>query len=74
MSEENPMAVASPCINVCQMNARSGLCQGCFRSLDEIAGWAAASDDWRRQVLAAVARRRAEHDPRGEACPSEGVK
>ena len=31
--------VASPCINVCRMDARSGLCDGCYRTIDEIAAW-----------------------------------
>ena len=35
-----PNAVApSPCINVCRMDAASGLCEGCARTLAEIAGW-----------------------------------
>ena len=31
--------VLSPCVNVCQMNPYNGLCRGCMRTLDEIAGW-----------------------------------
>ena len=50
----------SPCINICQMDAASGLCIGCWRNLDEIAGWAAADDAKRLTILAAVARRRQE--------------
>jgi len=55
--------VPSPCINVCRMDADTGLCAGCFRTLDEIAAWARASDAGRLGILAAVARRRLEHDP-----------
>ena len=29
----------SPCIKVCTMDPRWGVCRGCFRTLDEIAGW-----------------------------------
>ena len=29
--------LASPCINVCEMEQPSGLCRGCLRTLDEIA-------------------------------------
>jgi len=54
-------AVASPCINVCEMDAGSGLCRGCLRSLDEIAGWQAADDDEKRAILARIAQRRAGH-------------
>ena len=49
-------AVASPCINICKMEA--GLCIGCLRTLDEIARWANADDDGKRLILDAVARRR----------------
>ena len=55
--------VVSPCINVCKMDADSGLCSGCFRTIDEIAAWARASDAARLGILAAIARRRQEHDP-----------
>ncbi len=49
--------VASPCINVCQMNATSGLCEGCFRTLDEIACWSIYEDDEKRAVLAQLPER-----------------
>lgn len=48
----------SPCINICRMDEASGLCLGCFRNLDEIAGWAGADDAGRALILAAIARRR----------------
>lgn len=50
----------SPCINLCKMDATSGLCQGCFRTLDEITVWARTDDTGRARILAAVAGRRAE--------------
>ena len=31
--------VPSPCVNVCHINPYNGLCRGCMRTLDEIAGW-----------------------------------
>jgi uncharacterized protein len=37
MSEE--LAVESPCISVCAMDEMSGLCLGCYRTLEEIQGW-----------------------------------
>jgi hypothetical protein len=36
--------VPSPCISICQMDADTGWCQGCFRTLDEIAQWSRADD------------------------------
>jgi len=61
--------IASPCINVCKMDAASGLCQGCYRNLAEIAAWGDASDRRKSLILAAVAQRRARLDPApGLAC------
>ena len=57
--------VASPCINVCRMDADFALCLGCFRSLDEIAEWGMAGDQRKLEILAAVDKRRAAHDPGG---------
>ncbi|WP_374342013.1 DUF1289 domain-containing protein [Azonexus sp.] len=50
---------ASPCINVCRMDPASGLCRGCLRTLDEIAGWSAMDPAARAATLATVAERRA---------------
>lgn len=42
------------------MNPATGLCDGCLRTLDEIAAWSRLSDDEKRAVLARVAARRRE--------------
>lgn len=42
------------------MNPETGLCDGCLRTLDEIAAWSRLSDDEKRAVLARVAARRRE--------------
>ena len=52
--------VTSPCINVCKME--DGFCAGCFRTIEEIACWANVGDDVKRQILVAVAQRRADID------------
>lgn len=36
--------VPSPCISICRMNATTGWCEGCFRTIDEIVAWGRASD------------------------------
>ena len=41
------------------MDARVGLCEGCLRTIDEIAHWSAMDDAQKRAVLAAIAQRRA---------------
>jgi predicted Fe-S protein YdhL (DUF1289 family) len=50
--------VASPCTSVCSIDSVTGLCAGCFRTLDEIAGWIDLGTDARRAVVAALAGRR----------------
>jgi hypothetical protein len=51
--------VPSPCTSVCTMDAASGYCRGCFRTLDEIAAWSVLDDAGKRRVLAALPARRA---------------
>jgi uncharacterized protein len=48
---------ASPCISICQMNPKTGLCIGCHRTIDEIANWSALSDVEKRGVLDLVDER-----------------
>ncbi|HJU70857.1 MAG TPA: DUF1289 domain-containing protein [Paucimonas sp.] len=52
-------SMPSPCINVCRMHPQTGLCEGCFRTLDEIARWSSASEEDKRAVWIAIERRRA---------------
>jgi predicted Fe-S protein YdhL (DUF1289 family) len=59
----------SPCINICKMDAHSGLCLGCFRTIDEITVWARTDDVNRARILAAVAARRAEAAPAAGQLP-----
>ncbi|MEO7952717.1 MAG: YbaK/EbsC family protein [Polaromonas sp.] len=49
--------VPSPCISICRMNAGSGLCEGCFRTRDEIAAWSGASNDSKRRIWSAIDQR-----------------
>ena len=51
-------AVPSPCISVCQMHGATGWCQGCLRTLDEIATWGGLDDGAKRLVLQQVESRR----------------
>jgi uncharacterized protein len=45
-----PPVVLSPCIGVCALDA-NGLCEGCFRTGDEIGGWIAMSDERRLHIM-----------------------
>lgn len=55
--------VPSPCVNVCQMDPATGLCRGCLRTLEEIAGWLDFSVSEKRQVLESLDERRREPVP-----------
>ena len=52
-----PVHVPSPCISVCQMDARTGLCLGCRRTLQEIADWLEMTPEEKLATLARVAER-----------------
>ena len=52
------LPVASPCINVCQMDDATGWCVGCLRSLDEIGNWSRLDDASKRAVCAQLPQRR----------------
>jgi predicted Fe-S protein YdhL (DUF1289 family) len=36
--------VPSPCVNICRIDPHTGVCFGCRRNLDEIAGWSGMDD------------------------------
>lgn len=46
-------AIATPCIGLCSLDS-TGLCAGCFRSGDEIAGWRQMSDSERLHFMQQV--------------------
>lgn len=41
----------SPCIKICVIDPRNGLCEGCRRSRHEIARWSSYSDAERRAIM-----------------------
>jgi len=50
--------VKSPCVNVCVIDPKDGLCKGCARSLEEIARWAGMDDDERDSILQELENRK----------------
>ena len=44
----------TPCIDICVIDAATGLCGGCGRTLAEIAAWSSYSDAEREAILAAL--------------------
>lgn len=53
-------AIASPCVDNCCLN-KEDICLGCFRSLDEILGWRAATNAQRQAFLNLATSRKADH-------------
>ena len=49
--------VPSPCLSVCRMDPVTQLCEGCLRTLDEIAAWGRMEDGEKREVWHAISRR-----------------
>ena len=43
--------IESPCVNICTLDACSGLCLGCGRTIDEITRWTAMSPAERVRVI-----------------------
>lgn len=50
-------STVSPCVERCKIVARTGVCRGCGRTRDEIAGWANASTERRQQILSELKSR-----------------
>jgi predicted Fe-S protein YdhL (DUF1289 family) len=48
----------TPCVNICLLDADTGLCVGCGRTIDEIARWAAMSEGERHAIMAALPARK----------------
>ncbi|HUJ36230.1 MAG TPA: DUF1289 domain-containing protein [Hyphomicrobium sp.] len=44
-------SMESPCIDVCEIDRATGLCLGCRRTIDEIAGWTAMTSAERRRIM-----------------------
>jgi uncharacterized protein len=56
----SPTPAASPCISICRMDETTGWCEGCLRTLDEIAVWSLLDDAERQQVNTLLGQRRVE--------------
>lgn len=56
---DSSSVVPSPCIDVCRMDAATGWCEGCLRSIDEITAWSRLPDEGKRAVWQLIEARRA---------------
>jgi hypothetical protein len=52
-----PIRVDSPCVGLCRIDEQ-GLCEGCARTLDEIAGWTRMTVGERERVMHGLKERR----------------
>jgi uncharacterized protein len=57
--------IETPCINVCTLDAASGCCLGCARTVDEIARWASMSAAERARIMGELPARLAGRQPAG---------
>ncbi|MDR6832109.1 MULTISPECIES: DUF1289 domain-containing protein [unclassified Sphingopyxis] len=50
----------SPCVAVCALDARAGLCAGCGRTIAEIGEWGEATAERQCAILALLPKRMAQ--------------
>jgi predicted Fe-S protein YdhL (DUF1289 family) len=53
-----PAPIKTPCIKVCVVDGESGLCLGCFRRLNEVAGWTRLTNEERERIMQELPGRR----------------
>lgn len=63
--EDGVSPVASPCIDICRIDAASGWCEGCYRTIDEIAIWSRLDDAGKRAVWLQLDQRRKPEESAG---------
>lgn len=56
MTDDRPLP--SPCISVCVLDAGTGFCKGCWRTIDEIQVWGALDNAAKLAVLDRLRARR----------------
>lgn len=61
------IAPKSPCTGICALDPETSLCRGCYRTLEEIAGWSGYTVEEKLAVLGKVAGRVAGPEGRRQA-------
>lgn len=54
MSEQE---IQSPCIGLCSMDDLTGLCLGCYRTIEEIQGWWELDAEQKKAVITEAGQR-----------------
>ena len=62
LPDRPPPPIKTPCVKVCVIDGESGLCMGCYRRLNEVAGWAKLSDAERETIMGEL-KSRPQPDP-----------
>ena len=50
--------IKSPCVEKCEMNPLTKLCEGCLRNIEEIVNWSNFTDNQKNYVLKLIERRK----------------
>ena len=58
-----PRSIATPCVQTCIVDGPTGLCLGCYRTLQEIGGWSRLTDAQRAEIMTGLPAREALIDP-----------
>lgn len=58
--------VQSPCIRLCRLGKNS-ICEGCFRSIEEISNWANMTQEQKAATVAQAALRKADAESEASA-------
>ena len=59
-STADTSSMETPCVKICTLDARSGLCLGCGRTIEEITRWSRMSDAERSRIMAELPARLSE--------------
>ena len=51
------MSISSPCISICVLDDED-VCQGCFRTADEITQWSSANEEAQQRIVDLANNRR----------------
>ena len=57
VNDDTNLGVASPCVRTCQLNDQD-MCMGCFRMINEIAGWNQFTEEAKADVIEACRTRK----------------
>ena len=50
--------IETPCVKICTLDARQGICLGCGRTIDEIARWGSMAAAERSRIVNELPERR----------------